>query len=453
VSDELQPVLAAIAQGQVKPVYLVLGEEFLVRQELDRLEKALVPAGAADLNLVVMDGASPREVSQELSTLPMFGGRKVVVLKDPEFLLPRKGRPDGLNRAREAWKANRRKEGARRVLALAARAGWSVKDLDPTAPGAPAAKAWDRELGVSLAEADVRFLQEVQAYCQAEGLTAPQSDETALLDWLASSPSVDQVLLVAASEVDTKGPLYKAVKDKGLVLERKAGGKTRDLDLSDFVARTLEPHQAKLGAGALDVLIDRVGGNFRLLHQELEKLALHAGAKAISKQDVELLVAHAREEDYFELSDALQKRDFEAAFKYVREALDQGAQPLALLGSIASIVRGLLMGVERLAVLSEGKPPRGFKDFEARIFPRIEAEAKAAKVKVPHPYAAFKQMEAAQAFGRQHLLRCLVSCAEADLALKLGGGELVLERLLWTLGGKARPWESGMHVIRREKER
>jgi DNA polymerase-3 subunit delta len=62
-------------------------------------------------------------------------------------------------------------------------------------------------------------------------------------------------------------------------------------------------------------------------------------------------------------------------------------------------------------------------------------------------------MQAAAAYGRAELLRGLVACAEADLALKLGGGELVLERLLWTLGGKAPPWASGMHLIRREQER
>ena len=124
-----------------------------------------------------------------------------------------------------------------------------------------------------------------------------------------------------------------------------------------------------------------------------------------------------------------------------------------MLGSIAGIVRTMLMNFERMAALSDGKPPRSYQDFQARIWPKIEAETKAAKTKLPHPYAAFMGMQAAAGYGRQELLRGLVACAEADLALKLGGDKLVLERLLWTLCGKAAAWESGMHLVRRENER
>ena len=91
--------------------------------------------------------------------------------------------------------------------------------------------------------------------------------------------------------------------------------------------------------------------------------------------------------------------------------------------------------------------------FQRSVFPALEAEATAQKTKVPHPYAAFMSLQSAMNYGRQDLIRGLVACAEADLALKLGGKELVLERLLWTLCGKAAPWESQMHVIRREQER
>ena len=48
-----------------------------------------------------------------------------------------------LARAREAWKAGRRKEGARRLLGLVARAGWGVAELDPSSEGAPGAVPGD----------------------------------------------------------------------------------------------------------------------------------------------------------------------------------------------------------------------------------------------------------------------------------------------------------------------
>lgn len=453
MSDELEDALQDLDAGGEAPVYLLVGEEFLVRKAAEKLLGKLVPAGAADLNLVTMDGATPREVAAELATLPMFGGRKVVFCRDPEFLAPKKGRVDALGRAREAWKANRKKESARRVLALAARAGWTVADLDPSKSGSPSASEWERELGVSLAQADLEFLREVQTFCEAEGLRAPTGDESALSDWLSAGPATGQVLVIATSELEAKSAFVKAVKDAGTFLEFRVASRLKDLDLTQFAREALAPYDKKLGPGALELLKERVGGNFRLLQSELTKLALHSDGGTITAKDVGLLVGHAREDEYFELSEALQKRNFEAASRFIADAIEQGNHPIMLLGSIAGVVRTMLMSHERMVALSGGKPPKSYQDFQARIWPKIEVETKAAKAKLPHPYAAFMGMQAAAGYGRQELLRALVACAEADLALKLGGDALVLERLLWTLGGKAAAWESGMHVVRREQER
>ncbi len=453
MSDGLEEVLEELDAGGEAPAYLLAGEEFLIRKAAEKLLGKLVPGGTADLNLVTMDAATPREVAAELATLPMFGGRKVVFLRDPEFLAPKKGRPDALSRAREAWKANRRKEAARRVLGIAARAGWGPADLDPTANGTPRPDDWERELGIVLAEVDVAFLHDVAVFCAAENLGVASSDDAALHEWLAGKPAKGQVLVIASSDLEPKNAFIKLLKDKGRAMEFKGAGKFKDLDLGAFSVETLAPYKKKMGPGALELLKERVGGNFRLLQSELVKLALYSDSATITQKDVDLLVGHAREDEYFELSDAIQKRNFEGAAKYVQDAFSQGAHSLQLLGSVASIVRNLLANFERMNRLSGGKPPRNYNDFQARLWPKIEAEAKANKTKVPHPYASFMGMQAAGAYGRQELLRGLVACAEADLALKLGGEELVLERLLWTLCGKAAAWESQMHLIRREQER
>lgn len=454
MSDPLEEALHDLEAGGESPVYLLAGEEFLVRKAAERLLQALVPGGAADLNVVTLDTASPREVAAELATLPMFGGRKVVLCRDPEFLAPKKARGDVLGKAREAWTANRKKEAARRVLALAARAGWGVAELAPGRSGAPGPAEWAQELGVELGTLDVAFLQEVQAFCEAEGLTAPSNDETALQDWLAAKPARGQVLVIAITELEGRSAFVKLVKEQGTFLDLKVTGRLKELDLTAFAAEALSAHQKKLGAGALELLKERVGANFRLLQSELEKLALHSQGATITVRDVEALVGHAREGEFFELSEALQKRNFEAALKVLADQAAQGNHPIVLLGSMASVVRTMLMSHERMVALSGGKPPRSYQDFQARLWPRLEAESKAAKAKVPHPYAVFMGMQAASGYGRQELLRALVACSEADLALKLGArGTLVLERVVWTLAGKAPPFESQMHVIRREKER
>jgi DNA polymerase-3 subunit delta len=437
VSAELEDVLEEVKGGKVVPLYLLWGEEFLVRKAADALVGLLVPDASMGLNFAVMDGGSPREVAQELATLPMFPGRKLVLVRDPEFLAPKKGRGDALGRAREAWKAGRRKEGARRLLALLARAGWGAASLDPSASGSPSVADWKRELDVELAEADVQFLREVAAFCREEGVSAPEGDTSVLLELFSRGLPPGHVLLVAATDVDAKSPLVKLARESGRVVERKVASRLKELDLSELAAEVLRPFKKRLGRGAEDRLKDRCGGNMRLVQSELEKLALYVEGTLIEAEDVEALVGRSREEEFLELSDALQKRDLKAALRYAEDAAGQGTHGLQLLGAIASVVRGLLENQERLERLGRGSAPRSFDDFKARIWPALEKEAKEEKGRAPHPYAAFLGMQAAARHGREGLLRSLVACAEADLALKSSAvSKLVIERLLWTVCGQ-----------------
>ncbi|HVE85041.1 MAG TPA: DNA polymerase III subunit delta [Myxococcales bacterium] len=433
---ELEEVLREASHGELQRAYLFAGDEFLVRKAAEELVKLALPDVAAGLNYVVMDGASPREVGMELATLPLFPGPKVVMLRDPEFLAPKKGRTDALSKAREAWRSGRRKEGARRLLALAARAGWGAGELDPSAPGAPGPEAWQAELNVQLADVDVAFLKEVAAFCREENLSAPEGDVTPLLDVLGKDLPKGQMLVVAASDLDGKNPLVRWIAENGRHVERKVASKLKDLDLSEIAAEVLGPSKKKLSRAAEGKLKERCGGNMRLLQSELEKLALYVDGPLIEEGDVELLVAQAREEEFLELSDALQKKDLQAALKYVDDAVGQGTHPLQLIGAVASITRSLLENHERLQSLAGGTVPRSYDQFKAKIFPRIEEEAKAAKGRVPHPFAAFSAMKAASQYGRVRLLASLVACAEADFQLKSSaGGKMVVERLLWTICG------------------
>ncbi len=438
MSETLEDVIALAGGKKVPPIYLLWGEEYLVRKGADDLIKVLLPDPSMGINYSVLDGASPREVAMDLATLPMFPGRKVVLIRDPEFLAPKKGRTDALSKARDAWKAGRRKEAARRVLALAARAGWGPSQLDPSASGAPSADEWKEELNVDLADQDVAFLRDVAAFCKEEGVTAPESDVGALVELFEKGLPPGQVLVIAASEVDTKNPLVKLAKELGHLVERKVASRLKDLDLSELVKATLAPFKKKLAPSAETLLKDRCGGNMRLVQSELEKLAMYVDGPVIQDADVALLVGRAREEEFLELSDALQKRDLRAALRYAEDAMGQGMVGLQLLGAIASITRTLLENHERATHLAKGSFPRSYDTFKDTLFPVIEEEAKAQKLRVPHPYAVYLGMQAALRYSRNELLSSLVFCADADLALKSSGsGKLVIERLLWKLCGAA----------------
>ena len=78
MSVDMEDLLAELDKGEPAPLYLLVGEEFLVRKGADELVKKILPDASVGLNLSVMDGASPREVAQELARKISAGE------KDPE---------------------------------------------------------------------------------------------------------------------------------------------------------------------------------------------------------------------------------------------------------------------------------------------------------------------------------------------------------------------------------
>src|SRR5260370_40738521 len=106
-------------------------------------------------------------------------------------------------------------------------------------------------------------------------------------------------------------------------------------------------------------------------------------------KDVELVVRRSRDEEFMELSDALQKRDLVAALKYVEDSLGQGTHPLQILGAVASIIRNLILARDRLHRLTGGSPPRTYGDFNSRVWPKLEHEAELDQIKLVHAFALF----------------------------------------------------------------
>ncbi len=85
--------LAEIRNGQIRPVYLVYGEEpFLVEEVYRALRAAVVRPETADFNFHVLE-PGPDQVDQALSlaqTQPFFADRRLVVVKDCPAIVPRR---------------------------------------------------------------------------------------------------------------------------------------------------------------------------------------------------------------------------------------------------------------------------------------------------------------------------------------------------------------------------
>jgi DNA polymerase-3 subunit delta len=146
--------------------------------------------------------------------------------------------------------------------------------------------------------------------------------------------------------------------------------------------------------------------------------------------DVRLLVARAREDEFFELADAIQKRDVAAALAYADDAMGQGAAALQILFGAGTILRRLLEDKERYARLNLS-PRLNYREFQEVVYPGLVGEAKAAGKKLPHAYVCFLGWQAQARYSRAELVQALLAAGECDLELKSSADPAVaLERLI-----------------------
>jgi DNA polymerase-3 subunit delta len=174
--------LAEARDGKPAPVYLFDGDAFLATRAGRELAAALVRQAQRDLNVVELDAASsPGEVAAELVTRGLFaaaGSRKVVLAVEPAFLASKEDAAGAFARAQEMWEKGRQREAVRRLLALAAKAGWSAQDL--AGDGAPDADAWKKELNVAFAAGSDGFVRAAAAFALEREMKAAKDDASAL---------------------------------------------------------------------------------------------------------------------------------------------------------------------------------------------------------------------------------------------------------------------------------
>jgi DNA polymerase-3 subunit delta len=244
-------------------------------------------------------------------------------------------------------------------------------------------------------------------------LGSKKEDVQALLDYVAQlAPSTDLVLVETESLL-RQHPLLKA----GGQVEHF--GELDRHNLQSWIIRRVGERGAAIEPSAAEMLGRLVGPNLRALNNEIEKLVLYLnGERPIRQAEVELLVPYVEEAEQFGLSNAIGQRDARRAYDQLRKELDEGKNPMAILGSIAAQVRALLE-VKDLA--------------EQGLSPAEIARSKGWK----SDYAAKMRLKEAARFSTARLEQILELLLEFDLAIKTGRMDqlLALDTLIARLCG------------------
>ncbi len=431
----LETCLADLEAGKAKPVYLFEGDAFLSLRAARELAFALVPEAQRALNLVELDAAaSPAEVAAEVATGGLFGGGKVVLVQEPAFLSSKEDAQDAFTRAAGMWGEGRQREAARRLLALAAKAGWSAADLDPRADPPPDLDAFAKELGLSLDEVPGarEFVSGAAQLAVDRDMKVAKDDASALDAALARGFPAGHVLVVAAGKVDGRLPLVKKLAAAGrrvsVQLEKEGTWDAQRLVLGPVLESLLAGTGKRVDRGGEARLAALVGDDARVLASEVAKLVAYVGdRKTIGAKDVDEIVSRVAEDPFYALGNAVEEHDLEGALGVLGRAVQDGASPFLLLGSLAGTVRRLVAERERARKAAGDRRIGSYQEWQQRVLPTIPEDELGDR----KPYGFWMKYQASTRFARGELLDALADLADADVAMKTGqDGRIRLERVL-----------------------
>lgn len=170
--------------------------------------------------------------------------------------------------------------------------------------------------------------------------------EKALAEHVSTMPESTILILLVDEALDAANPLVKAAEKCGKVIQSMV---PKGAGLENWIARRAKASNVKINSDAVTLLANFIGGNPRMLANELDKMATFVGPGATITPDVvRRLSAQVQEARIFDLTDALAQRNRKQALNILHDLLSDGEPPLKLMGTITSQVRSLLL-VKELA--------------------------------------------------------------------------------------------------------
>jgi DNA polymerase III subunit delta len=173
-----------------------------------------------------------------------------------------------------------------------------------------------------------------------------EADEDALARYLAR-PAESSVVIFSADDLDKRRKLSKQLLDACASVEFAP---LSDAELAVWAKSRLRDLKAETDERSLHQLIALVGSDVRTLSNELEKLATAAlPSGRITMELIDTLVGRSRTLSNFELTDHLVARNRRRALQTLQRLLDDGAEPVMLIGLIAGNFHRLALAKELMA--------------------------------------------------------------------------------------------------------
>jgi DNA polymerase-3 subunit delta len=461
-------------------VYLLFGEELLVKNAFEELLDVLLPEGSRSANYDPVEGTTENvfDVIESVNTFSLLPGTKVVAMRESRIFYTRENKSRLLENAKNAYDSDDKKKAAKFLLSLMSNLNLSFEDIDPSNRSKTLKAVSD-----SIQPDD--WLDDVIGYCQENELDIPEpSDQAgALQKAIERGFPKNNHLIITSDVADKRRSLYKAISKLGVAIDctvpkgdRRADKIAQEDILVQKMAEILKPSKKEMDKDAYRALLDMTGFDLRAFCGSLEKLVDYTGKRsAITVQDVEAVLKRTKKDPIYEFTNAVADRRIEKVLFFLSSLLAADFHPLQILAAVTNQIRRLTLAKD----FAESKQSAGwhaglsFNAFQQSVMPDIVAyDQKLIKIlegwdkpapsagdmdKAPardkgkkkrkiqtdlllvrnskNAYPVYQLMKKSERYSKAELLAAVGLLNETDAQLKLSGQDpkLILERLVFKL--------------------
>lgn len=169
----------------------------------------------------------------------------------------------------------------------------------------------------------------------------PGTDGSKALQEFAARLPADTVTLVTLPKLDKPGQTsawFSALEKAAVIVSLQT---VEIAQLPRWIGRRLQAQGQQADEATLEFLANQVEGNLLAAHQEIQKLGLLYPAGPLDGEAVREAVLNVSRHDVFQLGDALLDGDPARTAKILQGLEAEGVQPLALLGVLVWLLRGV----------------------------------------------------------------------------------------------------------------
>lgn len=247
------------------------------------------------------------------------------------------------------------------------------------------------------------------------------SPETAALETYFKDPTPGVTLLLECRRYDwndreDKAKLERVAKFFAAVPQTVELAPLSASEAMSLSQRIASYHKLDIAPDLLAELVEMLGNDMARLSADLSKLAMYIGGqRAVTRDDVEVLIPEARQSGVFELTDALAQKDRSRALALVDTLAKTGGYWPLQLNMLARLFRQALAAKEQGA----RAVPQITRLFQAQGAPMWPARAR-------------QILEVGQKFSRRELERALIGLfrADRDLRRERPNDRLIIEQLV-----------------------